>query len=106
MRMSDLGESLEPWGMDQPSPELAAASEGLMPVLEERVSGLVSRHREARQQVESLRSELEARDARIAELTKQVGSDEQLRGELRERLGRVIERVRQLEHAQSGGDGQ
>ena len=104
--MSDLGESLEPWAMDQPSPETAVASDGLMPVLEERVSALVVRHREARQLVESLRSELAARDARITELTKQVGSDEQLRSELRERLGRVIDRVRQLEDAQSGNDGQ
>lgn len=104
--MSDLGESLEPWAMDQPSPETAAVSDGLIPVLEERVSGLVVRHREARQQLESLRGELQARDARIAELTKQVGSDEQLRTELRERLGRVIERVRELEDAQSGNDGQ
>ena len=104
--MSDLGESLEPWAMDQPSPETAVVSDGLMPVLEERVSALVARHREARQQVESLRSELASRDARIAELTKQVGSDEQLRSELRERLGRVIDRVRELEDAQSGNDGQ
>lgn len=102
--MSDLGESLEPWAMDQPG--TAAVSDGLIPVLEERVSGLVVRHREATQQLESLRGELEARDARIAELTKQVGSDEQLRTELRERLGRVIERVRELEDAQSGNDGQ
>ena len=97
--MSDLGESLESWeaGLETP-----VVSNGLISVLEERVTALVARHREARQQMELLRSELEARDTRLAELAKQVNSDEQLRAELRERLGRVVERVSELERAQSG----
>lgn len=106
--MSDLGESLEPWAVGSlgsagsSGPEAPVVSDGLMSVLEERVAALVAQHREAGQQVESLRSELEVRDARLAELAKQVSSDEQLRGELRERLARVIERVRELERAESG----
>jgi len=98
--MSDLGEAPDPWlGGDGASPQPAV---GLIITLEARVVALVERHREARKTIEELQLALEERDAQLAELARRMDDHEQLRGQVRERVSGLIERVKQLEDQQPG----
>ena len=70
-------------------------------LLEDRISSLVERHREASRLVEELRGELEDREARLEQLTAEVGQHELQREDLRKRVAGMIRRLKRLE----SGDG-
>ena len=73
-------------------------SERLMLALEERVIGLMERFDEARKRILVLENEL---SERTAQLEASDGQHEVLKEQLRERLGRVIDRITELEERES-----
>lgn len=91
--MSELGESLPPLVR---SPGQAAPA-GLMGVLEERVQSLVDRFRDARKTIEELQGAVEERDAQLANLKQRTGDADKLRRELKKRVNRLLDQVRELE---------
>ena len=98
--MSDLGEAPDPWfGGDGASPQPAV---GLITTLEARVVALVERHREARKTIEELQQALEEREARLADLSRRVDDHEQVRGQVRQRISGLVERLKQLENRRPG----
>ena len=73
-------------------------SERLMLALEERVIGLMERFDEARKRIGVLENEL---SERTAQLEASGAQHEVLKEQLRERLGRVIDRIAELEERES-----
>jgi len=84
-----------------PEPDLLAA-------LEERLTVLVERHREALKTIEELKEQLDERDSRIGQLSRFLEQRDVLRAQVRDRLDGLIDRVAQVETALSalpGGGG-
>ena len=71
----------------------------LMLSLEERITSLVERHREALKTIEELRTQLEERDAEIHTLSQRLERRERVQDEMRARLDRLIERIGQMQGA-------
>jgi uncharacterized coiled-coil protein SlyX len=71
----------------------------LMLALEERITSLVERHREALKTIEELRIQLEERDAEIHGLSGRLERRDRMQDELRARLDRLIERIGQMQGA-------
>src|SRR5262245_35024719 len=69
----------------------------LMRSLEERITSLVERHREALKTIEELRTQLQDRDSELQLLSQRLESRERLQEELRVRLDRLIERIGQMQ---------
>jgi uncharacterized coiled-coil protein SlyX len=76
-----------------------AADGDLMLSLEERITSLVERHREALKTIEELRIQLQERDAEVHELSQRLESRDRVQDELRIRLDRLIERIGQMQGA-------
>jgi chromosome segregation ATPase len=71
----------------------------LMLSLEERITSLVERHREALKTIEELRTQLQDRDSEIGSLSERLERRERLQEDLRARLDRLIERIGQMQGA-------
>lgn len=69
----------------------------LMLSLEERITSLVERHREALKTIDELRTQLQERDTEVHGLAQRLESRDQLHDELRARLDRLIERISQMQ---------
>jgi chromosome segregation ATPase len=76
-----------------------AADGDLMLSLEERITSLVERHREALKTIEELRMQLQQRDAEVNALSQRVEQRERVQDELRVRLDRLIDRIAQMQGA-------
>ena len=87
-----------------PLPRSARANRGavdgdLMVSLEERITSLVERHREALKTIEELRTQLQERDAEVNALSQRLDQRDRVQDELRARLDRLIERIGQMQGA-------
>jgi uncharacterized coiled-coil protein SlyX len=71
----------------------------LMLSLEERITSLVERHREALKTIEELQIQLQQRDAEVNALSQRLESRDGVQDELRMRLDRLIERIGQMQGA-------
>jgi chromosome segregation ATPase len=91
--MSELRESFEP----SASPAARPGSGGLVGLLEERVTALVDRFREAKKTIDELQSALEERDTRLSDLTQRTDEADALRRDLKKRVNRLLDQVRRLE---------
>ena len=76
-----------------------AADSDLMLSLEERITSLVERHREALKTIEELRVQLQQRDAEVNALSSRLENRDRVQDELRMRLDRLIERIGQMQGA-------
>lgn len=92
--MSNLASSL---------PRTARVARGvdadLLPTLEERITSLVERHREALKTIEELRMQLQERDAEVHALAQRLERRDRLQEELRARVDRLIERIVEMQGA-------
>ena len=91
----------------EPMPESAAPGESaggtdLLRVLEDRIAGLVDRHREAQKRIGELQTRLGVSEAQAAALSDSVADAGLLRDELRDRIGRLLARVEAIERADGG----
>jgi uncharacterized coiled-coil protein SlyX len=87
-----------------PLPRSARANRGSVdgdPIvsLEERITSLVERHREALKTIEELRTQLLERDAEAIALSQRLDQRDRVQDELRARLDRLIERIGQMQGA-------
>ncbi len=73
------------------------ASLDLIDLLEERVARLVERHREARKTISDLRGQLKERGGRIGERTDKVYTLGRVRDEAHKRVDELIARIERLE---------
>ncbi len=71
----------------------------LMVSLEERITSLVERHREALKTIEELRIQLQERDAEVHGLAQRLEQRERVQDELRSRLDQLIDRIGQMQGA-------
>ena len=77
----------------------AVADGDLMLSLEERITSLVERHREALKTIEELQILLQQRDAEVNALSQRLENRDRVQDELRMRLDRLIERIGQMQGA-------
>jgi chromosome segregation ATPase len=77
----------------------AVADGDLMHSLEERITSLVERHREALKTIDELRIQLEERDTEIHALSQRLERRDRVQDELRKRLDQLIERIGQMQGA-------
>ncbi len=103
-RVSDAGEMLH----RAAPPESRQVD--LLSLLEERVQGLVERHRGVQKGADELRSRLESVETEMGLLQARCEEADRLRQELRERVQSLIDQVRRLEsasaEAQTRADGE
>ncbi len=88
--------------LESAAPSESAGGTDLLRVLEDRITGLVDRHREARKRIGELQTRLDASEARAAALSDSVAAAGRLRDELRDRIGRVLARVEAIERVDGG----
>ena len=74
----------------------------LVSVLEDRVSALVERHRDAQKLIEELTARVGQQDAAILQLRARIEEEEKLRANVRDRVGRLIDTVTALADEASG----
>ncbi|HEY5551936.1 MAG TPA: hypothetical protein VIK52_08605 [Opitutaceae bacterium] len=67
--------------------------------LEERITSLVERHREALKTIEELRTQLQERDAEVHALSRRLEHRDRVQDELRTRLDGLIERIGKMQGA-------
>lgn len=93
-----------------PLPRSARATRGavdgdLMLSLEERITSLVERHREALKTIEELQTQLQQRDAEVHALSQRLERRERVQDELRARLDRLIERIGEMQGSEMQDSG-
>jgi TolA-binding protein len=82
------------------TPAGARSGPDLLSSLEERVTRLVERHREAKAAVHDLQAQLRDRDSEIAELQRRIAALAKARSTALERLDSVIDEMERIEKSE------
>jgi len=96
--MSEAGEMLQP-AVTAKSPR----GTDLLQVLEDRIGELVDRHHEAQKRIAELQARAAASDVKVVELSSRMTEADQLREDLRGRVGRLLARVAAIESESGEG---
>lgn len=87
-------------GLEFGSPVAEGCAADLFGALEEKVTRLVERHREARKTIQDLRAQLRERERQIGELTEKAYTLGRVRDEAQKRLDALID---EIDHLQADG---